>query len=27
MLPLSRGGTDEINNIQLLCYQCNFGKR
>ena len=27
ILPLNQGGTDEIENIQPLCYQCNFGKR
>lgn len=24
--PLSVGGTDDIDNIQPLCYQCNFSK-
>ena len=25
--PLNQGGTDDIKNIQPLCYQSNFGKR
>ncbi len=26
ILPLSRGGSDAIQNIQPLCYQCQFKK-
>ena len=26
IVPLSRGGTDDILNIQPLCYRCNFTK-
>lgn len=26
IVPLSRGGMDDIDNLQPLCYQCNFGK-
>ncbi|WP_084757935.1 HNH endonuclease [Spirosoma luteum] len=25
--PLNKGGSDSIENIDSLCYQCNFGKR
>ncbi len=27
IIPLIQGGTNDIDNLQPLCYQCNFGKR
>ena len=26
IVPLLQGGSNDINNIQPLCYQCNFSK-
>ena len=26
IIPLSRGGTDELQNLQTLCYNCNREK-
>ena len=26
IIPLSKGGTDEEENLQALCHECNLGK-
>ena len=26
IMPVSRGGSDDISNLQLLCFECNRGK-
>jgi len=26
-IPLSKGGTDDLDNLQTLCFECNRGKR
>ena len=26
IIPVSRGGTSQATNLQLLCYKCNFKK-
>ena len=26
IVPVSKGGTDELNNLQTLCFECNRGK-
>jgi hypothetical protein len=27
VLPLAMGGTDDVDNLQILCRKCNRGKR
>lgn len=27
IIPLAMGGTDDVNNLQILCRKCNRGKR
>ena len=26
IIPVSKGGTSQVKNLQLLCYACNFKK-
>jgi len=26
-IPISKGGTDDLDNLQTLCFECNRGKR
>ncbi|KFN37802.1 hypothetical protein KN63_08145 [Smithella sp. F21] len=26
IVPITRGGTDEISNLRCLCFKCNRGK-
>ncbi|MFN7895897.1 MAG: HNH endonuclease [Cyanobacteriota bacterium] len=26
-MPRNQGGSDDLNNLQALCFRCNAGKR